>query len=233
MKVHTKVMAAVAAMVAGFAASANAANVNVTVNSSANWVGYMNVFELPANGGGFVFGSGWGVADLDAGFVGPNAFVTPNTNIARNVPRTDGFWWQQPAGTEANKIMTASYFVETTTVPVGDTLTFEGIVQSNSLVAPYTAVAFIKELDPNNNFALVNLTTVPLTPGVFSVSQPVVFGLLVQYGFETTGPQSTIADQAQSQATFGRAVMSPIPEPAAMGLLALAAPAMLTRRRRA
>ena len=28
----------------------------------------MNVFELPANGGGFVFGSAWGIADLVASF---------------------------------------------------------------------------------------------------------------------------------------------------------------------
>ena len=37
-----------------------------TINFSAsdNWTGYMNVFELPANGGAYLFGSAWGVADL-------------------------------------------------------------------------------------------------------------------------------------------------------------------------
>lgn len=221
---------AVLASLAGASASF-AATKDVTVDSSNNWIGFMAVRELPANGGGFAFGSNWGVGDLDAGFTGSNAFVTPNTNIARDVPRTDGFWWQGDGS--ANKEMTASFFVEEiNTIPVGDTLTFSGIVLSNTLVAPYTSVAFIKELDPNNGYALVNITTVPLTSGVFSISQESVFGLVLQYGFETVGPQSTIGDKALSQATFGKAVISPIPEPG-VGLLGLTGAGLFLRRRRA
>jgi hypothetical protein len=38
----------------------------VTVDPSASWNGFMNVFELPSNGGGYVFGQSWGTADLTA-----------------------------------------------------------------------------------------------------------------------------------------------------------------------
>ena len=40
------------------AASSPAAT--VTVDPGASWLGYMNVSDLPANGGAFQFGSGWG-----------------------------------------------------------------------------------------------------------------------------------------------------------------------------
>jgi hypothetical protein len=36
--------------------------------SGAPWLAFMNVFELPQNGGGYVFGSPWGIADLVANF---------------------------------------------------------------------------------------------------------------------------------------------------------------------
>jgi hypothetical protein len=223
-----------AAMVMALGASASvgsAATKTVTVDPSANWVGYMIVSDLPADGGGYVFGSAWGVSDLDAGFVGNNAFVSPNTNIARNNPLSDTFWWK-PGGAP-NKQMDANFYVEDTTLAAGDTLTFGGTVLSNTLVSPYTSVAFIKELDPTNGYALVNITTVPLTPGAFSISQPVVFGLLMQYGFETVGPQSTIGDPATSQATYGKAVIGAtvVPEPASLAMLPALAGLTLRRRR--
>ena len=51
----------------------------VTVDPSASWQGFMNVFELPSNGGGFVFGSGWGTADLTATFSGSVLTLGPNS----------------------------------------------------------------------------------------------------------------------------------------------------------
>ena len=40
-------------------------NYNATVfDASAPWTGYMNVFELPVNGGGYVFGSPWGLPPI-------------------------------------------------------------------------------------------------------------------------------------------------------------------------
>ena len=39
------------------------AGTTVTVDPLAPWNGFMNVFEIPAHGGGYVFGSGWGTVD--------------------------------------------------------------------------------------------------------------------------------------------------------------------------
>jgi hypothetical protein len=47
----------------GFTTSMNAQN-TVTVDANATQNGYANVFETAENGGGFAFGSGWGVEDL-------------------------------------------------------------------------------------------------------------------------------------------------------------------------
>src|SRR6266850_3785947 len=55
------------------------AQVTVGVNPGASWLGYMNVFETPQHGGGFVFGSGWGTADLSASFSGSVLTLSPNT----------------------------------------------------------------------------------------------------------------------------------------------------------
>lgn len=227
----SKMMLAAAVTTLGITSAVNAVVVNRTVDSAATWVGYMNVFNLPADGGAFQFGSAWGVADLDAGFTGSNAFVTPNTNIARNVPLTDAFWWK-PGGAP-NKQMEANYFVELNTLAQNDVLNFSGTVISNTLTASHAASAFIKVLDPNNSFALVDFISTPLVPGNFSISQNINLpGTIVQYGFVTVGPQSTIGDPSQSQAQFGKAVIGPIPEPSMLGLLAAGVP-VLARRRRA
>ena len=73
-----KIAAISLALVAGTAS----ADVTVGVdNSAAPWLAFMNVFELPANGGGFVFGSPWGIPDLNAAFDDGAGTLTlsPNT----------------------------------------------------------------------------------------------------------------------------------------------------------
>ena len=65
------------------------ADTTVTVDPAATWNGFMNVFELPSNGGGYVFGSGWGTADLTATFSGPVLTLGPNS-----VNDTSTFWYQ-------------------------------------------------------------------------------------------------------------------------------------------
>ena len=39
---------------------------SVLVDPTKGWVGYVNVFALPADGGAYMFGSPWGVAALTA-----------------------------------------------------------------------------------------------------------------------------------------------------------------------
>ena len=65
----------------------------------------MNVFELPANGGGFVFNGPWGTSDLRATFAGPTLTLSPNT-----IADPSTFWYQGGGGPGApgNKIMDAN-----------------------------------------------------------------------------------------------------------------------------
>src|SRR5690348_364543 len=65
----------------------------VTVDPSAPWVGFMNVSETPQNGGGYVFGSGWGTADLTATFAGPILTLGPNT-----IGDPNPFWYSPSGG---------------------------------------------------------------------------------------------------------------------------------------
>lgn len=206
------------------------ANATVSVDPSQNWLGYMNVSELPANGGAYDFGSPWGTSSLPATFSGNVVTLAPNINIDQTDP-VDSYWWQAPndGTTPGNKNMAASFYVEndpTSASPLnGQTVTFTGNVLSNTLVAPYTAVAFVDDF--TTSYGLVNSATVPLTPGVFNVSLAINPGDIVQYGFITTGPNARVA----AEPSLGSVQVTAVPEPASFGLLAIGGLAALRRKR--
>ncbi|HEX5218047.1 MAG TPA: Ig-like domain-containing protein [Verrucomicrobiae bacterium] len=175
---------------------------NVTVNSSANWIGYMNVFNKPQDGGAYQFGSGWGTADLNAGFTPLGLKLSPNT-----IGDPDPYWYTPSGGPGAvgNKTMDASMYVEIGSLP-GRKLIFSGTVLSNTLVSAtntnaigngWTSVAFIKDFAPD--YSTFNSVTVPLTNGNFSIQLTTVNDPArhVQYGFETIGPNVWVTDAAQ------------------------------------
>jgi hypothetical protein len=189
MKIHRNLCCYGAVLLLLGLATVSRADTVVSVNSGGTWIGFMNVFELPANGGAYVFGSSWGTADLDATVVGTNVVLTPNTSIDRDKP-TDAFWWVGGTG-GPNKNMDASYYVQDDSL-AGQTVTFIGTCISNSLVTPYTSVAFIKDFVPD--FSSSTSTTIPLTEGTpFSISMATTAGHHIQYGFETIGPDARIA----------------------------------------
>lgn len=74
---------------------------------------------------------------------------------------------------------------------VGSTWTFSFDAKRGNIVAPTTAIAFIKTLDPNNGFALTNfiqvdMTNVPSTWGTYSAQIPIgasLSGQIIQFGF--------------------------------------------------
>jgi PEP-CTERM motif len=207
-------------------ASAAKANTSVTVNPGAPWQGFMNVFELPSNGGAYVFGSSWGTADLTATFAGPVLTLGPNS-----VNDTSSFWYTPAGGPGAvgNKTMDANMYVEVDDGSLsGQTVTFAGNVLSNSFVSPWTTVAFIKDFAPD--FSSSVSITAPLTPGAFSISLPTnaTAGRHVQYGFETIGPDIWVTDRAAA----GFAEVTAVPEPASLAVLGLGAFALSARRRR-
>jgi len=203
----------------------------VTVDPTASWQGYMNVFETPQHGGAFVFGSGWGTADLTATFAGPTLTLGPNT-----VNDTSSFWYSPSGGPGAvgNKSMDANMYVETTGLYSGQNLTFTGNVLANTLVGHvnqlgngWTSVAFIKDFAPDYSSSVS--ITAPLVNGVFSISLATVNDAArhIQFGFETIGPDVWSTDVAP----YGSIQITAVPEPATAGLLGLALLGLLGSRR--
>ncbi len=181
--------------------------VTVGVDSNKVWNGYMNVFNLPANGGAYQFGSGWGIPDLVAVFNGGNLTLSPNTIGDPNA------YWYTPSGgpgSTGNKIMEANFYV---IVPdgqlSGQTLTFQGNVTSNTFTSGHTTKAFIKEFAAN--YSTFTVSEVVLTPGPFSISLAISSDPLkhVQYGFQTVGPCVWVTDVAP----FGSVVIQDQPAP--------------------
>lgn len=165
--------------------------VTVTVDPTQTWIGYMNWSPVAGDAPGYG-GSGsspWGTADLDASFSGTTATLTPNTSISRDVPLSDNYWWNAD-GSGAND-MDANFYVEDSTTLPGQVVTFNGTVLANTLVSPYTSVAFIKDFA--SDYSTYTSATAPLTPGAFSINLATTPGTHVQYGFETVGPNAPLA----------------------------------------
>jgi len=155
----------------------------VNFDSSLPWEGFMNVFETPANGGGFIFASSWGVADLvvQVNTVNNTATLKPN-----RINDSDPFW--QTGNLLGNKVMNASFFVNNSTDLVNIPFTFTGEVLTNNLDAEYLEKAFIRIFD--GSFNLLREITADLTPGVFSLfydNSEGAAGVNVQYGFNVVG----------------------------------------------
>jgi hypothetical protein len=182
------------------------AQTNVYVDPSYTWQGFMNVFELPQNGGAYDFGSSWGTADLDASFSQAVLTFMPNTSIDRDAP-TDPYWWA-PDGSP-NKQMDANFYVQSDAL-AGQTVTFSGYCWTNTLVGPYNTnvTAFIKDFSPS--FALNAIVTSNLTGGLFSISLATAAGDHIQFGFEMIGPDARITNEAVD----GSVVISSNPPPA-------------------
>ncbi|MFO0788140.1 MAG: hypothetical protein U0805_01700 [Pirellulales bacterium] len=185
--------------------------VTVTVDPSATWLGFMNWYETPANGGAYAGGGVWGTNDLVATFSGPVLTLAPNS-----VNDPSPYWYTPSGGPGAtgNKIMEANMYVEQTGPLSGQSVTFTGTVLSNTLTSAHSSVAFIKDFAPD--YSSFNIATVPLTSGVFNVSLNTVANPArhVQFGFQTKGPNVWITDVAP----YGSVKVTAVPEPASIGL---------------
>jgi hypothetical protein len=190
------------------------------VDASKGWVGYMNVFNSAADGGGYLWGSPWGAADLPAVFSGGQLTLGPNINTYN---ATDPYWSKDGAG---NKQLSANFYVENGSL-AGAQMIFSGDVIANTLVSPYTSVAFIKEFTPS--YSLVGQTTAPLTGGTpFSLNYTGTAGNIIQYGFETFGPNANPA----TAPSLGSVQITVVPEPTVLGLgsLGLISLALIRRK---
>lgn len=226
-------LALAVAAVAGIGSSAQAATIINFTNDpdpgAGDWLGFMNVSNLPSAGGAYQFGSGWGRADLTASLSGANLVLGPNT-----IGDANPYWYTPSGGPGAagNKIMEANCYFE---YPAGalanETVTFNGTVLSNTLTSAHQAYVFIKDFAPD--YSSVNVTQVPITTaGPFSISLNTLpgSGRHVQYGFQMVGVNVWSTDVAP----FGTVVIGPaaIPEPTTLGAIAATGAAVLVRRRR-
>lgn len=226
-----KVVSALAG--AALLAASAQASVNVGIDpSSGAWLGYMNVFNLD---GGFVFGSPWGVQDLVASFddaafrltMSPNTIGDPNE-----------FWYQDPTGSgnpnpggpgaPGNKIMEANLYQQVTGGLAGQTVTFSGMVVSNSFTSAHDVRVFIRDFASNFSSSVDVFADID-GAGAFSISLDTINDASrhVQWGIQVRGVNVWVTDTAP----FGNVVFRTIPTPGALALLGMGG-LMAGRRRR-
>jgi len=211
----------------GVAFSAEA--VTVKVDSTRTWLGFCNVTGLSGYAN-YQFGSPWGLQDLRAEFVktnsNPSGWPVNDIGVQRvniNTYNTNDIYWNNPDGT-ANKLIEANWYTELGTNYGGQTVTFEGTVISNSIPlaalsglptatpAAWHVVAFVKEFTAANPPGFVDIvTTTNLSPGAFTVSNPIAVGNVAQVGFYTFGPNTA---PGSADAAAGLAVVVEDSDPA-------------------
>lgn len=188
----------------------------VGLDPAQNWIGYMNVFDLPNSAGGdgaYQNTSGvWAAGDLTASFSGSTLTLGPN-----QIGDPSTYWYVGggQSGAAGNKIMDANMYVQNDAL-AGQTLTFTAHTATNTLggtlpswevagVQPFTTVAFIKDFDAS--YSLIRSTNVNLASGEdFSITLATTAGDHIQYGFETVGPCVWANDVSQ----VGTVVLTPV-----------------------
>ncbi len=197
------------------------------------WVVGANVFDA---GGGFLYnyfafpapnGSG-GFSNIAAGEGGPDqgaqqlvVFNDYNNTDHTNFP---------------TRIIEANFFREysISASDVGNTVRFSFDSKLGDIQSPSTALAFIKTLDPNNDFAPTNFVTqdttnTPTTWSTYSLELTIdqsLEGQIFQIGFLNT------ASGFSPSGVFYDNVVLTVPEPATGGLLACLVTGLMIRRRR-
>jgi len=176
----------------------------VTVNASANWRAWATWGPATGNAAVDYGGNSWGLGDL-------KAFANTFSNSISLYPNFSAYgiglnpYWVN--GAIGSKIFEGSCYVESAAL-AGSSLTFTAKVALYTLVSQYTAEAFIKAIDPANNYNTVIDIRTPLVAGqTFAISTAGVIpaGLLVQYGFAIKGLNANPAQEA----ALGKVVIGP------------------------
>src|SRR5579859_5732523 len=113
-----------AALCGLFSNTSQAQTTQLLLDPTQTWIGYVNVFALPANGGGYQFGSSWGVGALTVYYdtnAAPYHTLTVIANTNTYNPN-DPYWVTNGAG---NKTVDASYYVQNDAL-AGQNLNFSG-----------------------------------------------------------------------------------------------------------
>ncbi|HTV40784.1 MAG TPA: hypothetical protein VMF08_09425 [Candidatus Sulfotelmatobacter sp.] len=206
--INTLLVTALAAAVSLCGAfTAKAQTVQLTVDPTQTWVGYMNATAFVGTN---LFNSTYGTGALQAYFVGTNLILLPCTNVWETTDAT----YVQANGTTPNANMDANMYVQNDAL-VNSYLNFSGSCLSNTLTTQpeplsgsnYTSVAFIKAFDGSYN--LIGEATSNLIGGnSFSISLGTTNAAHVQYGFETTGPDANPA----TASSLGYVVIAVVPK---------------------
>lgn len=152
------------------------------------WVVYGNVF---APGGAYLYGYGpFGAPNGGSAFCSIDAGQGGAEQGAQQLSVYSDY---NNADHGTGNIVESNVYREQTIVAgdVGGYWTFQFDAKKGNLVAPSTATAFIKTLDPANGYATTNLLTVnttnlPTTWGTYTISIPItanLVGQLLQIGF--------------------------------------------------
>jgi len=176
----------------------------VTVNASATWSAWASWAPATGNSPSDYGGNGWGLGDLKTFANIFNNSISLYPNFSAYGDGTNPYWVNGAIG---SKIFEGSSYVESAAL-AGSALTFTGKVAIYTLDSGYTAEAFIKAIDPANNYNTVIDIRTPLLVGqTFSISTLGIIpaGLLVQYGFAIKGLNANPAQEA----ALGKVVVGP------------------------
>ena len=176
----------------------------VTVNASATWSAWASWAPASGNNSSDYGGNAWGLGDLKTVTNTFNNSISLYPNFSAYGNGTNPYWVN---GVIGSKIFEGSSYVENLALD-GSALTFTGKVASNTLAPGYTAEAFIKAIDPANNYNTVIDIRAPLVAGdTFSISTAGIIpsGLIAQYGFAIKGLNAN----PNQEAALGKVVVGP------------------------
>ena len=176
----------------------------VTVNSSATWSAWASWAPATGFSPSDYGGNAWGLGDLKTFANTFNNSISLYPNFSAYGNGTNPYWVNGAIG---SKIFEGSSYVESAAL-AGSALTFTGKVAVYTLDSGYTAEAFIKAIDPANNYNTVIDIRKPLIVGqTFSIATSGIIpaGLLVQYGFAIKGLNANPAQEA----ALGKVVVGP------------------------
>lgn len=198
------------------------AAVSVTIDTTTINKGWMNVYTT---NNVYEWGNAWNIAALRVSAAGTSTVTFAPCVISTNQDPT--YWYVDGTGA-ALRIMEANWYAETEDMP-GETLTFGGILLSNTLAAGYTVNAFIKDFAPD--YSSMVATEVDLTgsnSGPFSITYTFInaSGRHQQWGLQMRG----LHVKPEEADNFGVITVTAIPEPGiAMGMASLALVAWAAR----
>ncbi|NVJ87936.1 MAG: T9SS type A sorting domain-containing protein [Flavobacteriaceae bacterium] len=180
---------------------------SVTLDASKTWKSYVAAFNVADNS--YAFGFEYDFSKNKATFNSNELTLQPNFAIwAENASSWNAGWFS--AANTPNKNVEVSGFVEDSSL-AGSDLTFSGNVDAVSINSGYKVEAFIKALDPSNNYATVTNKRVEITSAdvnsgftVTASASELPAGHIIQYGFSVTG---LIADPAE-EGNLGSVVVS-------------------------